>query len=165
MCCFTTTHNGARVFVRLWLTRLRLRPTSHANLQPNKSLARRLRCTQSPATCGTMNPRTPRHSASPNPGAGPTRQPPPLATQRRSNHPAFGGRAHSHSRTPKGMFALSGKTCLIYNNFSTPRLLASQGNGCSRMTGNSDAETRGIRIFPKPRRFGQPSVPKKRAEE
>src|SRR6516225_7824146 len=62
------------------LARLRLRPTSHANLQPNKSLARRLRCTQSPATCGTMNPRTPRHSASRNPGAGPTRQPPPLAT-------------------------------------------------------------------------------------
>ena len=65
---------------RLHLARLRLRPTSHANLQPNKSLARRLRCTQSPATCGTMNPRTPRHSASRNPGAGPTRQPPPLAT-------------------------------------------------------------------------------------
>jgi len=88
------------------LTRLRLRPTSHATLQPNKSPARRLRCTQTPATCGTMNPRTPRHSASRNPGAGPTRQPPPLATQRRSRHPAFGGRAHSHSRTPRGSSAL-----------------------------------------------------------
>jgi len=40
-----------------------------------------------------MNPGTPRHSASRNSGAGPTRQPPPLATQRRSRHPAFGGRA------------------------------------------------------------------------
>jgi hypothetical protein len=91
------------------LTRLRLRPTSHATLQPNNSPARRLRCRQRPATCGTMNPRTPRHSTSRNPGAGPTRQPPPLATQRRSRRPAFGGRAHSHSRTPTGIFAPSRK--------------------------------------------------------
>jgi uncharacterized protein len=73
----------------------------------NKSPARRLRCKQTPATCGTMNPRTPRHSASSNLGAGPTRQPPPLATQRRSRRPALGGRAQS--RTPMGIFALSEK--------------------------------------------------------
>src|SRR3984893_4246458 len=39
--------------------------------------APRLRCTQTPATCGTSNPRNPRHFPSPNPEASPTRQQPP----------------------------------------------------------------------------------------
>src|SRR5271166_3673355 len=100
----STTNSG------LQLTRLRLSPTSHATLQPNKSPARRLRCTHNASYLRHHEPpRTPRHSASRNPGVGPTRQPPPLATQRRSRHPAFGGRAYSHSRTPTGILALSEK--------------------------------------------------------
>src|ERR1700716_4246244 len=86
------------------LTRLRLRPTRMLPFKRISQPAPRLQCTQTPATCGTINPRTPRHFASPNPEASPTRQQPHLATQRRSRHPAFGGRARSP--TPTRSFAL-----------------------------------------------------------
>jgi hypothetical protein len=70
---------------------------------------------------GAMHPRIPRDSASRNPGAGLTRQPPPFVT-RIAGVAGLSGDARPRARYR--CLCVICKTSLIYNKFSTSRLLA-----------------------------------------